>query len=256
MPDHLAGGRVIGPYTEAMPGALQFGIPRVGRFLVRDGATIDVWIAPEADRSAVRQILLDGALGTLIHQRGELALPAVTLISPSGAGVALCGSSAIGKSTLAATLGRRGWLLLADGVVRISANSSGGVVWPGDPRLRLWRDACEALSLNIDDLEPVRQNSQKYFVSVPASGVPTPLEYAVRLQASKSCSVVELTLGQRPELFFVSTFRPRQLAVLGQGDTHARLVDQVSRSCRAMVLEGARDCPVQELADVLSRVVT
>jgi hypothetical protein len=255
LPEHLAGGRVIGPFTEAMPGALLFGIPGIGRFLIRDGATIEIWIAPGADRSAVKCVLLGAAFGTLIHQRGELALLATTMIAPSGAGVAIGGSSAVGKSTLAAALSRRGWLLLGDGVARVTANSSGGIAWPINPKLLLWRDACDALGLNVGELEAVRKNLEKYFVPVPATSLPTPLEFAVRLQAAAACAVAELSPSQRPELFFQSTFKPRQLGALGQRDAHARVVGQVSRACRAMVLNGARQCPIPELADVLCKAV-
>ena len=256
LPEHLAGGRTIGPYTEVAPGALLFGVPGLGRFLIRDGTMIDIWIVPGADRSAVKYILLGSALGTLVHQRGELALQAVTMISPSGAGIAICGSSAIGKSTLAAALSRRRWLLLGDGITRISASSSAGIAWPGEARLQLWRDACEALDVNIEELDAVRENFQKYFVPVPAVTAPAPLEFAVRLQAGATCALIELSPTQRPELFFQSAFRPRQIAPLGQREAHARSVHLVSRSCRAIVLNGARQNAVSELADVLSGAVT
>jgi hypothetical protein len=147
LPEHLAGGRVIGPYTEAAPDALLFGIPGIGRFLVRDGTTIETWIAPGADRSAVKYVLFASALGVLIHQRGELALQAVAMVAPSGAGVAICGPSAVGKSSLAAALSRRGWLLLGDGITRVTSSSSGGIAWPSVAKLQLWRDACESLGL-------------------------------------------------------------------------------------------------------------
>jgi len=256
LPDHLAGGRVIGPYTEVQPGALQFGVPGIGRFLVHDGTTIKVWVAPGADRSVVRGILLGSALATLIHQRGELALLATAMVAPSGAGVAICGSSAIGKSTLAAALSRRGWLLLGDGITRVTTSSSGGIAWASGARLQLWRDACEALNLDVGELEAVRANLEKYFVPVPATPVPTPLNFAVRLQVAAACRVIELLPADRPELFVQSTFRPRQLDALGLRGAHARAVGQVCRSCRAMILEGARDRSVPELADALSRAVS
>jgi hypothetical protein len=255
LPEHLDGGRKIGPYTEARPGALLFGLPGIGRFLIRDGTNIDVWIAPGGDRSAAKRVVLGSALGALIHQRGELAFSGVAMIAPSGAGVALCGASATGKSTVAAALSRRGWFLLVDGIMRITVNSSGGIVWPGEARLQLWHDACETLELNVGELEQVRKRLGKYFVPVPAIAVPTPLEFAVNLQVAAGCRIVEFSPEQRPELFFRSTFRPRQIGPLGQRDAHARAISQVSRSCRAMVLEGARECPVRELADALARIV-
>jgi hypothetical protein len=191
----------------------------------------------------------------MIHQRGELALLATTMIAPSGAGVAICGSSAVGKSTLAAALSRRGWLLLADGIARVTPNGSGGIVWPSGARLQLWRDACEALDIDVGGLEAVRQDLERYFLLVPATSAPTPLEFAVRLQAGAVSTMAELSPSQRPELFFQSTFKPRQLGPLGQRESHARAVAQVSRTCRAMVLNGARQSPISELAEALCKAV-
>jgi hypothetical protein len=256
LPQHLAGGRVIGPYTEATPGVLLFGVPGIGRFLISDGTTIEVCVESGADRAAVRRVLLGSAVGTLIHQRNELALVATAMVTPSGAGVAICGASATGKSTLAATLSRRGWLLLGDGITRVTTNSSGGVAWPGDARLQLWRDACGALGFDVDELEAVRAKLDKYFVPVPRIALPTPLEFTVRLQVCPACRVVEAPPEQRHEIFFQSTYRPRQLSALGQRDAHARAVVQLSRTCRVMVLEGARECSVPALADALSAVVS
>jgi hypothetical protein len=120
----------------------------------------------------------------------------------------------------------------------------------------LWRDACEGMGLNVDELEPVREGLEKYFVPVSSLAVPTPLEFVVRLQAAAKCEVAELSPAQRSELFFRSTYRPRQLGALGQRDAIARTVIQISRTCRAMVLNGARECSVPQLADALTRVVT
>ncbi len=112
LPDHLPGAERAGMYAQATPGQLLQMVPGMARYLARDGMTIDVAAEQCADEGAV-DVFLNGAVrAALIHQRGELPLHAATLVPPGGNGaVAICGPSGIGKSTLAAALSRRGWLL-------------------------------------------------------------------------------------------------------------------------------------------------
>src|SRR5690242_11984482 len=110
LPDHLEGGADIAPYTEAAANALLFEVPPIARYLVRDGTTVAVAVTPGADRAAARHFLLGSARGALIHQRGELPLYAANLVAPIWKCVAVASPTAIGKSTLAAVLCRRGWL--------------------------------------------------------------------------------------------------------------------------------------------------
>ena len=87
-------------------------------------------------------ILHTSARAALIQERGELALEATTLAAPGGRAVALCGFSGLGKSTIAAALSRRGWLLLADGVTRVTWDGTTATAWPSHGVLKLWWNAC------------------------------------------------------------------------------------------------------------------
>src|ERR1700691_2451000 len=104
LPERLQGAKRIDPWTDVLPGLVLFKVPGVARYLVADGATIDVQPDADADRNSVELFLHGSARGSLIHQRGELALEAASVLSPVGAAIALSSYSAIGKSTLAAEL--------------------------------------------------------------------------------------------------------------------------------------------------------
>lgn len=255
LPEHVPEGEAVGPHIEAAPGILLFEVPGIARYLIRGGQSIEVAVAPGGDRAAARLFLDGSARGALIHQRGELPLTAATLIAPNWKCVAICCPSAVGKSTLAAGLCRRGWLLVADDITRISWNGTIGVAWPSHDRLKLWRDACEMLGANADALERVREGMEKFFMPVPSTRTPAALSVVVRLRIAPELDVEEIGAAQRANLLSESTFRPRWIDPLGRRADHARVAGQVAQGCRALVLSGAREQPIAVLADRLTEAV-
>ena len=255
LPEHLENGTEAGPYTEAAQNALLFEVPDIARYLVRDGKTVDVAVTAGADRAAARLFLLGSARGALILQRGELPLNAATVVAPNWKAVALCCPSAIGKSTLAAALCRRGWQFVADDITRVSWNGAMAIAWPSNDRIKLWRDACGMVGENADGLERVREGMEKYFLPVRAATTPTALRIAVRLRVAPSLDALEVAPTERAKLLSESTFRPRWLDPLGRRAEHARLAAQIARSCRGVVLNGARDRGIEELADRVAELV-
>ncbi|HLY07625.1 MAG TPA: hypothetical protein VKR31_17900 [Rhizomicrobium sp.] len=255
LPKHLEGGESIAPCTEAAARALLFEVPGIARYLVRDGKSVEVTVASGADRAAARLFLLGSARGALIHQRGELPLNGTTLVAPNWKGVAICCPSALGKSTVAAALCRRGWLLVADDITRVSWNGTMAVAWPSNDRIKLWRDACEMVGANPDRLEPVRDGMEKYFVPVGASTTPTALHVVLRLALGATAEFEEVPAAERPQLLGASMFRPRWVEALGRRAEHAKTIVHIARACRGVLLQGARDCGIEELADRVVEIV-
>jgi ABC-type uncharacterized transport system YnjBCD ATPase subunit len=255
LPEHLPDGKVTGPWTEVNSSSLLLAIPTIARFLIRDGTEIEVEPALGANRDAVAVCLLGSARGALIHQRGELALMAATLVAPNWACVAICGPSAFGKSTLAAELCSRGWQLLADDVTRVSWNGGRAVAWPSQSSLSLWRDACETLGLGFSDSQRVRHGLEKFHVPVTAATTPATLSHVVRLRTVPVTNVLRVPLAQRRDVLMECTFKKRLADSLGVQTRHARIAEQVAGTIQAIVLDGARERPVSELADRLAESV-
>ena len=255
LPEHLEGGTAFAPVTEAAANALFFEVPGIARYLVREGKSVDVAVVPGADRAAARLFLLGSARGALIHQRGDLALTAATVIAPNWKAVAICSPSTLGKSSVAAALCRRGWLFVADDVTRVSWNGTMAVAWPSSDRVKLWRDACESMGADPESLDRVREGMEKYFVPVRSAETPTALHLAVRLRVAPRLDAVEITPDERVQLLSESTFRPRWIDALSRRAEHARLVRQVARVCRGAVVSGARECGVEEIADKVAELV-
>jgi len=121
-----------------------------GSFFLRDGNEIIIDPAHGVDERILRLLILGPALAILLHQRGRFPLHAATVNIGEGA-VAMMGGPGCGKSSLAATLYKRGHEILCDDVTAIQTDGRNGpLVFPGFPQLKLWP---EVVSFMGDDPE-------------------------------------------------------------------------------------------------------
>jgi hypothetical protein len=256
LPERLQGAKRIDPWTDVLPGLVLFNVPGVARYLVADGATIDVQPAAGADRNSVELFLHGSARGSLIHQRGELALEAATVLSPGGAAIALSSYSAIGKSTVAAELCRRGWSLVADDITRVTWTGGRVMAWPSHDALKLWRDACVRFGTTIEDLPRTREGMEKFYVKMPSASSPATLKAVIRLYVGQQPRMRDVPVAHCAALLSECTFRRRQIAALKQQTGHEQMLRIVASACRVMALNGARDVPSEVLADHIVRAVS
>lgn len=241
-----------GPGLWGAPGMLQFEIVGVARYLIRGGVTVDVAPFPKADHGAVFLFAHQEARAALIHQRGELPLHACTLVSPGGTAIAVCGHSAIGKSTLAAEMCRRGWLLAADGITRVSMSAAGPIAWPSDNSVKLWKDACERLGIDLAGLRHVRQGVDRFYVECASTIAPVPLLSLAKFSVSPVAGfeVVNQPTEARRSVFADYVYKPR---FGGQGAVNegAQLLAHLVQQSRSYLLRGARNHPIAEIAEYL-----
>jgi len=117
-----------------------FVMEGTARYLICGGKTITV--APEAGHEPawLRIVLLSGALGILLHQRGLFPLHASAVVD-NGVCIAFGGNSGAGKSTLAAGLSHRGFRLLAEDKLVLRKTVGDWVAWPGVPFLHLFEES-------------------------------------------------------------------------------------------------------------------
>jgi hypothetical protein len=257
LPDFLPNGEPAGPHAQAEPGQLLLVVPGVGRFLARDGTTIEFAVEGDADPGMVALLLHGSARGALIHQRGEFPLHAATLVPPGGdRGVAICGSSGAGKSTLAAELSRRGWALVADDTTRLTWTGSEAMAWPSRDSIKLWRDACEAAGIEIRRLERVCASLDKHYLQVPAHNKPVKLVSVFELTTKDVVDPVPASAGEKMALLSRHTFRPEQIRPLGRTADYVRIVARVAESCRLSHLAGARTRSVGALADAVEETMS
>jgi hypothetical protein len=165
-------------------GVCRLDVKDVASFVVQAGREVTVELHVSPDAAEVHEWFLGVVLGLLCHQRGLFPLHA-SCVRIGGAAVAFAGRTGAGKSTLAATLARRGHGLIADDVCAIEPAASGSPqVHPSFPRLRLWDDAMRALDLSPEGVRRASRGKPKYQFCEPGWFDPSgaPLRAVYRLE--------------------------------------------------------------------------
>lgn len=131
--------------------AFSFHWRGIGKAFVRKGC--DVIIEPETgiDESDLSPYISGSILAVLLHQRGRMVLHASAVVI-GGLAIAFLGEKGAGKSTLAAFLQNRGYMLLTDDLVPVKFVADEVHAIPGFPRIRLWPDAVKSIGLDPQTL--------------------------------------------------------------------------------------------------------
>lgn len=217
-----AGRRQIGPYTWCTSDELWLGVPKVGRFLIRQGSSIVIQVEPGADEDSVRLFLLGSAIGALLAQRGLLVLHG-NAIRIGDQCLVCVGASGVGKSTLAGGFLKRGYSILADDVVPIDV---AGRALPGFPRIKLWRDSADRLGVDTDSLHRLRPGLCKfnYPLGSQFERQPVPVRWIYQLDKGPvGRPQFHPTLGmQRFMPLLHNTYRRHFVEGMGRGADHLK----------------------------------
>lgn len=144
--------------------AVTFAWPTIGRYRAESGRRIVVDPIPGVAPETIRLPVLGVVLGVLLHQRGHFTLHA-SAVSMAGQAVAFVGWKGAGKSTMAATLQRRGHALLTDDVLAVSVGDAEPPrVHPAFPQIKLWSETADALGASVDALDRISPDVPKYAV--------------------------------------------------------------------------------------------
>lgn len=229
LPDTLEGAVRVAPLSVAKPGALLRIMPGIGKFLARDGWVIEVCREKDADPIAVSQFLYGAVRAALIYQRGGFALHGACVVPPGQMdAIAIAGGSGAGKSTLAGELVRRGWSLLGDDLTAIYQQPEGLMAWPSRPGIKLWRDACENLEIDMAGLARLPGERDKYTLPVETQEQPARLKAVFVLDRGREEGIVPIEGPARLAILTENSYRPHYLAGLGCTRSHFRLICAVS----------------------------
>lgn len=199
-------------------------LPGVARFRVEGGRSITVDGDENCSERNLRLFLLGSALGILIHQRGLFPLHANAVVI-DGVAVAFAGHSGAGKSTLAAHFSAAGHTVLSDDVCVIGLDAEQRpIVYPGLPRVKLWADAARLHGHDIDGLERIHDDMDKYQLGLPASPdqPPVPLAAVIRLvrEGEQPAGLQRLRGRAAVQLLMAETYRPQVVSALGLQEAH------------------------------------
>jgi hypothetical protein len=145
-----------------------FKVPRVGKYLIREGREIvldlepglalgDDGLAPDA-----RLYLLGMAMMCALYQRGVIPYH-ISAVETSAGAIAFSGDSGDGKSTTAAWLYRQlRTPILCDDVALLQCHAERVHLLPGPRRLKLWQDALNAVDIDPTSTSPDMEGKAKH----------------------------------------------------------------------------------------------
>lgn len=230
----VAEPRHVGPIFQVGVDDYRFEIRNTARYRVRQGKEIIVDPFTASSARNVRVFLLGTAFGALCQQRGLLPLHA-SAIDVDGQCVAFAGPSGIGKSTLAAYFHDRGYNVMSDDICVISLDAQGRPrAWPGIPRLKLWREAADALARDVTALEPDQEGMEKYHFPTDRGARQTSLPlrrlYILReARLSAQEGITQLTGTTAFEALLANTYRQFLLAPMGRTAAHFALCASLTK---------------------------
>lgn len=134
----------------------------VGKFAICSGKEIIIDPFPDVEERIIRLPLLGPVLATAVHQRQFLILHGNAVAINNGAAI-FVGASGFGKSTMSATLYKKGYPLVTDDVSAIKVNGSNvPTVVPSFPQIKLWPNSVEsALKEEAETLRKVHPEVEK-----------------------------------------------------------------------------------------------
>ena len=248
----LLEGRSFGLYLWAQANQLWFHIPEVGWYLITSGNEIVVEPERDASEDAIRLFLLGSAFGALLLQRRYLVLHGNAVRIGRHCMVSI-GESGAGKSTLAAGFMRRGYAVLADDVVPVDDEQR---AIPGFPRLKLWGDAANRISIDTSDLRRIRSEDDKYNVPLGESfcGDAHSIRWIYVLNRGK-CEHFSLEPLAGTAIFaplFSNVYRPEFVVAMGLEAQHMRACGKlVSKARVAQITRPDRGFALDQLIDTL-----
>jgi len=213
-------------YVLRFPDLADFVVDHAGTSIIARAAT-------GVPMETVRHLLLGQVMPFVLSLRGDVVLHASSVESPAGA-VGFLGASKRGKSTLTASLARRGYPLLADDCLLVRPKGKGFVALPGYGGIRLWPDSVDEVYGHAPDVAPVAHYTDKLTVRSASAGVSartTPAELCriyLLDPIDSFASAVRITQLGKQEAFFEylkHAYRLDPHATASLGPEFARLTE-------------------------------
>jgi hypothetical protein len=165
VPEHLVNNEVDFPFIEANENQYLLKLPNVARYLVENGDKITIQPEKDALAADVNNYVLTAIFGVLSYQRGYLPMHGGVFLL-NGKAIMITGMSGYGKSALLAALYKRGYPVIADDISNISITDGKAIVYPGFPRIMMWKDTLVKLNIDLGQVYKLRSDLEKYFFKI------------------------------------------------------------------------------------------
>ena len=252
-PTELPDATAQGPNWVATADTFLLSVPKVARYLIVGGRSVEFELEPGADAADVQIYLLGTAFGILQHQRGRMVLHA-SAIAVGEKATLFCGASGAGKSTLAAALNRRGYPCVSDDVCGIDFGSGAPVVMPDGRMLKLWADTVSHLAIGERRGPAIRRRTDKFYIEPESTAVdrdlPVAAVYVLRVAGpERKPGVSRLGPADAAVLLRRNAYRPRVIKEIGLEAAYLRWSSDLQR--RAGVFSLTRPFDLAAMPDVI-----
>jgi len=193
----------------------------IAKYYVSNGREIIIEPYDKTNLDVLRVFLHGSVFGALLHQKQYLVLHGSSIVV-NGSGIVFAGDSGSGKSTLAAAFYRKRYKILTDDLCVVKLNNAGiPEVVPGFPKLKLWKDSIKLLGENINLLEPIRNNLQKYWLDIESEfskeSVPMSKMYIMHNQNNSELRIEQIPSTQKLKELINNTYRWRYIKKTQEG---------------------------------------
>jgi hypothetical protein len=135
--------------------------PDYADFIVsKDGRNISCILRQNCPHETMRHLLLNQVIPIVLSHLGKLVLHASACTTPQGV-MAFMGMTGMGKSTLAASFGLKGFVVLADDCLLVEERGDQVMTIPSYGGLRLWPESVSALFEEEPALQPMAHYTDK-----------------------------------------------------------------------------------------------
>jgi hypothetical protein len=234
-----------------------FRVEGIGAYRVQNGNSITIEPFDNTALTEFRLFLLGSVLGAALLQKGLLLLHGSAILTKSGA-IIISGDSAVGKSTIAAGLEKKGYPIITDDISAINfSEENTPYISKGVPYLKLWKDVLEYFN-EKNNLERIRANLEKYkfpFADV-LDNKPFKIKKLVFLSVSNSLEMQEERIIGSRKIDYVKNaiYRHQFINGLGLIETTFINVSRLASSAEALELKRpSKPLLINELIDYFER---
>ncbi len=188
-----------------------YEINNVARCHVIEGQRVIIEPHENVSKSTLRLLILTSVMGCIFYQRKLIPVHGGA-VTESNRCIVLMGNSGAGKSTLTSAFLKEGYQFLSDDVAIISHHPLNGLeVEPGYPYRKLKSDSLQYFSYNVNELERIEHEEDKYLVPVKQffSKQPAPLHAMIEIVPAdvENASIEAIDGIKKLQIIFSNLYR-------------------------------------------------
>lgn len=140
-------------------------VKNVARYRVQNGEKVSICPYENADDASINLFLEGSVLGAVLHQKQLLPFHGSSF-EYKNKGIMICGRSGVGKSSVTAAFCQNGAKYINDDISPVNVDKDKTLILPYKTRIKLWDDALKKLSIENNDLEKIRPQMEKFYLTM------------------------------------------------------------------------------------------